>query len=137
MNIDNIIGYFVDPYLNNAIATPLAEAVLLLIGMGVSALIPALFLYITLRGGRHAPWFGMATIVAFFVFFTSGLFISSYPMRWNSQFKECQDVEVKLIYKDVPTPIHAVECRSKQILGGKWSDWKFDHVPDTLIDTVH
>ena len=133
MNIDNIISYFADPYFNGTVVTEPTASVMLLIGVVIAAIIPSIFVAIALHGGKYAGVAGGAAFVSFFACMFAGIVVASYPMRWNAQFEECQDVEVKVIYKDVPIVAYAVECKSRTSIGGVWSDYKLNGVKNSTI----
>jgi len=137
MTFDTVIGYFANSYLYGAPATPLVEIAMLFIGTAIAALLPALFFKLTLDGGKYAPVLGMVTVVTFIGCFVSGLFVASYPMRWNAQFKECQEIEVQVNYKGTVIPQTAVECKTRNGLDAQWSDWQFDSIAVKTEDTNH
>ncbi len=137
MNFDSVIGYFANSYLYGAPATPYVEIAMLFSGMVIAAIIPALFFNFALKGGKHTLLLGMATVVSFIVCFMAGLLVASYPMRWNMQFKECQEIEVQVNYKGTEIPMPALECKTRNSLDAPWSDWQFDSVVVKSDETKH
>ncbi len=137
MNFDSVIGYFANSYLYDAPATPYVEIAMLFSGMAIAAIVPALFFNFALKGGKHATVLGMATVVSFIGCFLAGLLVASYPMRWNAQFKECQEIEVQVDYKGTAIPLLALECKTRNSLDAEWSDWQFDSVAVESAEKKH